>query len=326
MSKSAAKRDGAGHEPVYAAGVVVWHESRKDGAKDPKRRILIVHRDRHDDWSLPKGKVDPGETLFETAIRELEEETGIRALVGQPLGKIEYDLPSGRPKEVHYWLGEHPGPVDETAFEANDEVDEIRWVTTSKAREMLTYERDRDLLDKVDEIFAAGTARTRPIIIQRHGKAEPPHNWDGDDASRPLTSRGREQATQMAGILRYYAPEQLITSPATRCRQTIEPHAEHIGQEPAIEDRISQDAHSSGESLDSVAADILNTRSRMIVCSHSPVIPDLVEAICHATGDQAALPARNAMLSTGECIVLHVATIDAHADRIVAVSHHGPTV
>jgi 8-oxo-dGTP diphosphatase len=118
-----------------AGGVVV-----RDG------RVALVHRPRYDDWTLPKGKLDPGESFEEAGVREVEEETGVRARLVRELPATNYDV-SGRPKIVRYWLMEvdSDGP-----FAANDETDELRWVPLDEALRLLTYDRDRDVLRAVD--------------------------------------------------------------------------------------------------------------------------------------------------------------------------------
>jgi 8-oxo-dGTP diphosphatase len=117
---------------VDAAGGVV----ERDG------RVLLVHRPRYDDWSFPKGKLDPGESFEDAALREVEEETGLRCTLGRELPSAEYEV-RGRPKLVRYWL---MTPESEPGFEPNEETDELRWVTPDEARELLTYDRDRYVL------------------------------------------------------------------------------------------------------------------------------------------------------------------------------------
>ena len=118
---------------VRAAGGVVV----RDG------RVLVVHRPGHADWSLPKGKLEEGETWEAAALREVEEETGLRCELGAFLGSTFYDVAEG-PKEVRYWRMTCVGEA-----RAQNEVDEIRWVTPDEARELLTYEYDRSLLTRV---------------------------------------------------------------------------------------------------------------------------------------------------------------------------------
>jgi 8-oxo-dGTP diphosphatase len=115
---------------VHAAGGVVL----RDGL------VAVVHRPRYDDWSLPKGKLDPGESFEEAALREVEEETGLRCRLVRELPAVKYDV-RGRLKVVRYWAME---VVDETPFVPDDEVDDVRWLEPQEALALLTYDRDRE--------------------------------------------------------------------------------------------------------------------------------------------------------------------------------------
>jgi 8-oxo-dGTP diphosphatase len=115
---------------VHAAGGVVL----RDGL------VALVHRPRYDDWSLPKGKLDDGESFEDAALREVEEETGLRCSLVRELPAIEYEV-RGRPKLVRYWAME---VVGETPFVPNEEVDQLRWVEPREALALLTYDRDRE--------------------------------------------------------------------------------------------------------------------------------------------------------------------------------------
>ena len=121
---------------VKAAGGVVWR-----GAGDGVE-IVVVHRPRYDDWSLPKGKLDKGESWEQAALREVEEEIGFRCRLGRELPQTEYTDQKGRSKVVRYWLME----PEEGEFVPNEEVDELRWLIPSAAAELLTYPRDRELV------------------------------------------------------------------------------------------------------------------------------------------------------------------------------------
>jgi 8-oxo-dGTP diphosphatase len=120
---------------VEAAGGLVM----RDG------RVALVHRPEYDDWTFPKGKLEHGESFEDAALREVAEETGLRCRLVRELPVSEYEV-RGRPKEVRYWLME---VEDETPFVAGDEVDELRWLEPSEVLELLTYERDRDVLAAV---------------------------------------------------------------------------------------------------------------------------------------------------------------------------------
>jgi 8-oxo-dGTP diphosphatase len=126
----------SGGKEVRAAGGVVLRE----GADGPE--VAVVHRPRHDDWSLPKGKLDPGESFAAAALREVEEETGLRCELGSELPAARYRDARGRPKLVRYWLMRSTGG----AFTANDEVDVLEWLPFDAAAERLDYEHDRRLL------------------------------------------------------------------------------------------------------------------------------------------------------------------------------------
>ena len=118
---------------IRAAGAVIV----RDG------HVLVVHRERHDDWSLPKGKLDEGETWEVAAVREIAEETGLRATVEEPLGSSRYKVDEG-PKEVRWFRMTAEGEA-----RAQNEVDEVRWVPLEEAAGLLTYERDVELLSRL---------------------------------------------------------------------------------------------------------------------------------------------------------------------------------
>ena len=127
----------ASEPEIRAAGGIV-HRQGDDGTE-----VLVVHRPKYSDWSLPKGKLDPGETLEQAALREVEEETGLRCKLGAHVGKNEYRDRHGRPKRVDWWLME---PID-GEFQPNDEVDEIRWVPVEEAPAVLTHRDDFALVE-----------------------------------------------------------------------------------------------------------------------------------------------------------------------------------
>jgi 8-oxo-dGTP diphosphatase len=130
---------------VRAAGGIVHR-------RDPSGewQVLLVHRPRYDDWSLPKGKADRGERPEETALREVEEETGLRCRLGDEVGETKYKDAKGRSKVVRYWLMEpEPDAAANGEFTPNDEVDEVQWLSQEEAARRLSYAHDRELLQQV---------------------------------------------------------------------------------------------------------------------------------------------------------------------------------
>ncbi len=122
---------------MRAAGGVVWRRT-DDGIE-----VLLVHRPKYDDWSFAKGKLDPGESFRDAARREVREETGLEVEFGDELPPTAYLDGKGRTKLVRYWIMTVAGG----SFAENHEVDGIRWVTPSKAASLLSYDRDRPLLE-----------------------------------------------------------------------------------------------------------------------------------------------------------------------------------
>jgi 8-oxo-dGTP diphosphatase len=306
--------------PILAAGAVCWR------MVDGKARVLLVYRDSRKDVSLPKGKLDAGETLPQTAVREIAEETGLTVSLGAPLGHVEYTLPSGRTKNVSYWSAE----VDEHVLEAsrftpNSEIAALEWVSLKKARKRLSYPRDLEILDVFAARIAEGTARTFALIVVRHAKAVPAESWDGPDATRPLLQRGTDQAASIAAGLAAYEPLRIFTSTAVRCVSTIEPVATLTGVPVKVTEALSQDANELGDAhLTEFLAKRVSRRQNAILCSHRPVLPDIVDEIARLTGTAIGPEVRDAAaLATGDYSVIHIAAQDP-ATGIVAIETHGP--
>jgi 8-oxo-dGTP pyrophosphatase MutT (NUDIX family)/phosphohistidine phosphatase SixA len=308
--------------PVLAAGAVLWR------LVDGKARVLLVHRGSRADVSLPKGKLDPGETLPQTAVREIAEETGLAVSLGAPLGTVEYTLPSGREKIVYYWSAEVTDEaLKASTFAPNNEIASIEWVALDKVRKKLSYAHDVDVIDRFEERLLAGRARTFAVIALRHGTAVPPSTWDGPDSTRPLMQRGADQALSVAPAIAAYAPAKLVSSPAARCLATIAPVAGLLGLPVKSSKAVSQDAWEDGTgNVEKVVAKRLAKRVSTVICSHGPVLPDIILEIARLTGARTDSALRRAAeLSTGEYAVLHIA-LDPTTPGIVAVESHGPSV
>ncbi len=306
--------------PVVAAGAVCW---RMVGHRT---RILVVHRAARADVSLPKGKVDPGETLPEAAVREVLEETGLVVALGVPLGTVDYALPGGRDKVVHYWAAEVDNHALELArFTPNDEIASLEWMPLSRARKKLSYPHDLAVLDRFETLVKAERISTFAVIAARHGRAVDPASWGGPDSTRPLMHQGNDQAASIAYGIGAYRPLKIISSTAARCLATVAPLARTLGLRIKASAKISQDSLEAGtDDVAAVVARRLKKQRTAVLCSHGPVLPLIVAAVAEQTGTPVdARFRRAASLATGEYTVLHISR--AHPDSgIVAVETHSP--
>jgi 8-oxo-(d)GTP phosphatase len=301
--------DAPGIGDIHAAGMVLWRPSASG------RDVALVHRPRYDDWSFPKGKLHPGEHRLLAAVREVEEETGYRAVLGRPLPTARYDS-RDRPKRVDYWAG-RPVPGGEDSFRPNDEVDAVDWLPVDAARGRLSYPRDAVILDD----FAAGPADTLPLILLRHASAGAKQSWPGDDLDRPLDAEGAAVSDELGLLLSCYGSARAITSAAERCVATVRPYAVMTGAKLEIEPSLTAGHPYGGPGRDDQAAAALVARITAgglpaVVCAHRENLPPLLAAACAALG---ADPPVGTPLRKGDFWVLHVAD-----GRLAAAEEHSP--
>lgn len=250
---------------VLAAGGVVWRA--RDGAPD----VLVVHRPRYDDWSLPKGKLLPDEPELLAAVREVGEEVGADVAVQQRIGTVKYQVGDAR-KKVTYWSMRYLGGE----FVPNDEVDEVAWMRVGRAYRRLSYEVDRAVLSD----FASSPVADSVIVLVRHARAGKRSEWRGDDRLRPLDVSGQRQAAELARQLAVFAPDRVLTADRTRCVQTVEPLAQRLGLPLRVEPQFSDEAYEDGPTGTANALLALakpNTVS--VVCSQGLTIPELIDRL-----------------------------------------------
>ncbi|HTK62241.1 MAG TPA: NUDIX hydrolase [Pseudonocardia sp.] len=248
---------------VVAAGGVLW---RPGPGERPE--MALVHRPRYDDWSLPKGKLERGETAPVAAVREIAEETGFNVQLGHQLGEVFYQVPEGR-KVVHWWSAR----AVSGAFAPGPEVDELRWLAPDAARQQLTYPHEREVLDR----FLQLTPSLTTLLLVRHAKAGNREDWNGDDDKRPLTTKGRAQAERLVTSLGLFGPTRVYAAPPLRCVDTVGPIAAAVGTEVQIEPRFSEDGYwEDPEAGLARLLEIVAEPGVAVVCSQGEVIPDLI--------------------------------------------------
>lgn len=252
---------------IQAAGGLVFRRSPKG-----KLKVLVAHRPRYDDWGLPKGKADKGETPQETAIREVLEETGFHCRIVAPLGVTRYRISNGV-KEV-IWFAMRPLP-DSPGFKKNNEVDMIKWATRKQAKALCDYEKDRALIADAD---LKKLAQTGTLFLLRHAAAGDRSKWEGIDAIRPLNKKGRRQSAALAKSLQHSGIEKIYTSPYTRCVQTVEPLAKSVGAKV-----VEHDALAEGPDIDAayaLADELVGYNA--VLCTHGDVIPAVINRMMWA--------------------------------------------
>jgi len=293
-------------ETILAAGALVWRPAAGGIAGTPGAEVLLVHRPRYDDWSLPKGKREPGEHLLLTAVREVFEETSVRPVLGPRLLTVGY-LVAGRPKRVDYWSA--LGPDSQAA--ASHEIDEVSWVPLAQAAGRLSYAHDAAVL------AALRPRPTVPLILLRHASAGQRAEHPADDAQRPLDAEGAVDALLLARLLTCFAPSaRVISSPALRCIETVRPFAAGFGGSVEAEAALAVPRRpadfpggrtSAGDSLGPLLRDLVTAGRAAVVCLHRENLPQALAAACAALGAPSALP-DNPVLPKGGFWVVHAAS------------------
>lgn len=269
------------NEHVRAAGGIVLRDVG-DG-----RSVALVHRPRYDDWSFPKGKLIDGEDDETAALREVEEETGLRCRIGPSVGSVMYRDRQGRSKVVRYFRMD----ADDGSFTPSEEVDELRWVPVDRAGGLLSYAHDRNLLRR-----ALAEAPASPLYLIRHAMAGVRAAWERPDHERPLTRGGRMQALRLVERFRGLELGRVLSSPYVRCVQTVEPLAadRQLALEP--EPALAEGAHVD-DALTLIAS--LDGRPAAL-CGHGREIQAMIDRLA---GEGAAVQGTG--IAKGSVWVLH---------------------
>jgi 8-oxo-dGTP pyrophosphatase MutT (NUDIX family)/phosphohistidine phosphatase SixA len=274
-------------KPILAAGVVVTRQHPTRGTE-----VVLVHRKRYDDWTLPKGKLEAGESLPACAVREVLEETGVTTRLGSPLDQMTYDTGKGF-KRVDWWTG---SMVKVVRRAPDAEVDVVSWLPLRAAVSRLTFDHDRFLVRQLME-----QPVTTPVIIVRHAKAMDRKDWSKKDAARPINSRGRRQARLLIPMLDAYGATRLVSSTSSRCLSTVMPYAHHRELRVEAYGQLSEeegagDAKGVARLVTRIRNQATTDREPTVICVHRPVLPHVLEALDMAP----------ATLVTGEFLVAHL--------------------
>lgn len=297
---------------VLAAGAICWRIQQK------QLQVLLVHRPRYRDWSWPKGKHDDGETLPETAVREVDEETGLQVSLGIPLPHTDYQISAGL-KRVYYWAAE---VTEQDAQPDGKEVDDVRWCTPDQARELLSNPTDIEPLDVLVRAHRRKELRTWRLVVLRHAKAKPRSSWSRAEGDRPLAATGQRQAAAVKRLLMSWWPERVVTSPWVRCVATISPYAKASNAKVKLVDALTEANHQRKPHKTAAAVEALFDKRRdVVLCTHRPALPTVFRQLAKhlATGLRNSLPREDPYLSPGEIVVCQVV-----GERIVSVEQYKP--
>lgn len=298
---------------IFAAGAVLWRNSPHS---PDEISVALVHRPKYDDWSFPKGKIDPGETSVDAAVREVAEETGFEARLGRYLSTVTYPIPGHRKmKKVDYWAAY----ALDGKFEPNSEVDELRWVTPEQAESQLSYPMDHKILRR----FLKQPPDTTTVLLVRHAKAGRRSRYKGDDALRPLDAVGEAQATALVAELTAFGADSVHAANRRRCVQTVQPLADELSVSITLEPLLSEEGY--WDSLDAArrrAVEIATLGGVRTICSQGKVIPDLLQ--WWADRDGVKLPPNRNRKGSVWVLSLHNGTLIA-ADHLASPLPKVPT-
>jgi 8-oxo-(d)GTP phosphatase len=250
---------------VAAAGGVVWR------GRHPDVEVALVHRPRYDDWSLPKGKLEDGESELAAAVREVGEELGTSVAVSRRIGRVRYHH-DGMGKTVAYWAMR----CLDGEFVPGDEVDAVEWLSPAKACRRLTYSVDLPVLAD----FGALPVPDSVIVLVRHAKAGKRSEWRGDDRLRPLDAAGAQQARTLVELLRCFAPQRVVSADLTRCVQTVEPIAHSLGVDVRVDPAFADDSYlDTPTATETALLSLAKPGTVTVVCSQGTAIPALIDQL-----------------------------------------------
>lgn len=260
--------------PTY--GALPWRIGKK-GALE----VLLIHRPAHGDWSIPKGKADPGETGRECAEREVLEETGLRCHLGTELPSIRYEDRKGRIKTIRYWSA----TAGSGRFTPGDEVDTVRWLSLPAALRTVTEPRDRPAILALGARLQqelgvrAAPRRERMLLLVRGAEMMKRDEWDPEAGSRPLAPAGEQAASSLASLGAMFDIERILSAPSPRCIETVA----ELARRESLE--VEHSEHLTGGSLAGTLDLVAKARGMgTVLCTHEDVMADVLAHLIHHEG------------------------------------------
>ena len=288
---------------IIAAGAVVW---RRNESKEVE--VALIHRPKYDDWSFPKGKADIGESVIACAYREVLEESNLETQFGPYIGEVEYMTIDGA-KKVFFWSAK---VIKDYSFTPNSEVDKLEWHSIKSANKWLSLESDKQILKK----FTKLTLDSQPFILLRHAKAITRDEWQGDDDDRPLDSLGTFQADRLIPIYSVYKIDQVHTSDALRCFDTVNQFARRLEINLEVSGKLSESTYKKDkDKAIEYCKDLLKGDKSILICSHNPILPKLLTKLTKKTevetNEEKLLPAQSWVIHRLGKEIIQVDRMDA---------------
>jgi 8-oxo-dGTP diphosphatase len=255
---------------IVAAGGVVWRRGG-DGIE-----VVLVHRPKYDDWSLPKGKVRADEHPLVGACREVREETGLCPVVRRRLTPEEHYPVGGRPKGVHYWEMR----ASAAPFSPTEEVDAVEWVRLEGAQQRLSYRQEADLLAG----FGAD-GNESVVLLVRHARAADPERWVGQDHARPLDDVGLVQVEALRRAVPLFGPARILSPDVVRCVQTIAPVADDLSLPIDLDNNFDEEVYSwRPHGAHDRIRQLARGEGCSVVCTQGMVIPHVIADLAEEDG------------------------------------------
>lgn len=244
---------------------MVW---RPGAEGDPRTRIALVHRPKYDDWSLPKGKLARDEHPLVAAVREVREETSIRAVPQIQLPSVRYQVSTtGSEKTVSYWSMR---ASSWTKRASDREVDLVRWIRPSEATGLLTYPQDRQVV----RAFSAQPLVTGVAVLVCNATAVREQGWPGADDARPLAPAGVAEAEALAAVLEVFGVARIVSATPVRCAHTVAPLAKASGLQLELDANFNQDTDPAG-SADRLR-ELTQSGDPVVVCCEGDLISSVL--------------------------------------------------